>query len=214
LLFNSQGRLLETIRNYNAPSPLFLRVAFSFAIGILAISGQVFAPDFAQQGLDLIDSFFIYLLVAQFTHLGWVHLGLNLAGLAIVAWGFSAQRSHAEWLWVQLVSLFWLAFYLSWVEPVQWYCGLSGALHFQFAACLLMALYRSPSRLAQSWPLWVLAAGLVAKLVLEWNSGHTTDSMVGGPIAFEAHRGGALGGVLFGVAMIGRSIWRKPYSAS
>jgi len=205
---------LETIRNYNAPSTLFLGVAFSFAIGILAISGQVFAPDFAQQGLDLIDSFFIYLLLAQFTHLGWAHLGLNLAGLAIVAWGFSGQRSNTEWIWIQLLSLFWLAFYLSRVEPVSWYCGLSGALHFQFSACLLIALYRGPAQLSQAWPLWILAAGLAAKLVLEWNSGPTTDTLVGGPIAFEAHRGGALGGVLFGLFMIGQSIWRRPNPAS
>ncbi len=201
---------METIRNYNAPSPLFLGFASSFVIGILAMSGQVFAPDFAQQGLDLIDSFFIYVLLAQFTHLGWVHLGLNLAGLAIVTWGFSGQRSAAEWLWIQLVSLLWLACYLSWIEPVQWYCGLSGALHFQFTACLLIALYRSPSRLAQSWPLWVLAAGLAVKLTLEWHSGPTTDSLVGGPIAFEAHRGGALGGGLLGLAMIGCSLrWKS-----
>ncbi len=198
---------METIRNYNAPSPLFLGVAYSFVIGILAIAGQVFAPDFARQGLDLIDSFFIYILIAQFTHLGWVHLSLNLAGLAIVAWGFSNQRSQREWLWVQLLSLVWLAFYLSQIEPVQWYCGLSGALHFQFTACLLLALHRTPSKPALGWPLWVLAAGLIAKLILEWNSGHTTDALVGGPIAFEAHRGGALGGLLFGLAIIFRSWW-------
>ncbi|EDM82763.1 hypothetical protein LMED105_15918 [Limnobacter sp. MED105] len=55
----------------------------------------------------------------------------------------------------------------------------------------------------------MLAAGLIAKLILEWNSGPTTDTLVGGPIAFEAHRGGALGGVLFGLAMIGRSLRLK-----
>ncbi len=200
---------METIRNYNAPSPLFLSVAYSFAIGILAISGQLFAPDFAQQGLDLIDSFFIYALLAQFTHLGWVHLGLNLAGLAIVTWGFSSLRSQGEWLWMQLLSVVWVAFYLAQVEPIDWYCGLSGALHFQFTACLLLALHRSPNTLRQSWPLWVLGAGLMIKLILEWNSGPTTDSLVGGPIAFEAHRGGALGGTLLGLFMIGQSIWMK-----
>ncbi len=198
---------METIQNYNAPSPLFLGVVYSFVIGILAIVGQVFAPDFSRQGLDLIDSFFIYILVAQFTHLGWVHLGLNLTGLAIVAWGFSNQRSQSEWLWIQLLSLSWIALYLSWIEPVQWYCGLSGALHFQFVACLLLALHRTPSKPALCWPLWVLAAGLIAKLILEWNSGHTTDALVGGPIAFEAHRGGALGGLVFGLSMILRSWW-------
>ena len=205
---------MDTIRNYNAPSPLFLGFASSFVIGILAISGQVFAPDFAQQGLDLIDSFFVYVLLTQFTHLGWIHLGLNLAGLAVVAWGFSGQRSAAEWLWIQLVSLVWLACYLSRIESVEWYCGLSGALHFQFTACLLLALHRTPGKYAQSWPLWVLAAGLIAKLTLEWHSGSTIDSLVGGPIAYEAHRGGALGGVLLGLVMIAWSRRQKPNPAS
>jgi hypothetical protein len=56
----------------------------------------------------------------------------------------------------------------------------------------------------------VLAAGLAVKLILEWHSDPTTDSLVGGPIAFEAHRGGALGGGLLGLAMIGCSLrWKS-----
>lgn len=193
---------METIRNYNAPSPLFLRVASSFAIGIAAIAGQFLAPDFPQQGLDLIDSFFIYALLAQFTHLGVAHLGLNLAGLALLAWGFSGLRSNGEWLWIQAGSLVWVAFYVAAIEPLNWYCGLSGALHFQFAACLLLAFFRSPGNLHKTWPLWVLAAGLLLKLLLEWNSGHHTDALVGGPIAYEAHRGGAFGGLLAGIVIL------------
>lgn len=186
---------METIRNYNATSRLFLGVASSFAIGLLAILGQIFTPDFARQGLDLIDSFFIYILVAQFTHLGWMHLALNLIGMGLIVWGFNQQRSPLEWAWIQLLSLLWIAFYLSTIEPLSWYCGLSGALHFQFAACLLLALKRNKGNVRKLWPLWIMAAGLLAKLYLEMNSGPTTDELVGGPIAFQAHRGGALGGV-------------------
>lgn len=193
---------METIRNYNAPSQLFLGVASSFVIGIAAIAGQFLAPDFPQQGLDLIDSFFIYALLAQFTHLGPVHLGLNLAGLALLTWGFSEQRSHGEWLWIQATSLVWVAFYVAAIEPLNWYCGLSGALHFQFAACLLLALFRSPGNLQKTWPLWILAVGLLLKLLLEWNSGHHTDALVGGPIAYEAHRGGAFGGLFAGIVIL------------
>jgi membrane associated rhomboid family serine protease len=193
---------LETIRNYNAPSQLFLRVASCFAIGITAIGAQFLAPDFPRQGIDLIDSFFIYALLAQFTHLGWAHLGLNLAGLALLAWGFSGQQNNWEWLWIQAVSLVWVAFYVAAIEPLNWYCGLSGALHFQFAACLLLTLFRSPGNLHKTWPLWVLAAGLLLKLLLEWNSGHHTDALVGGPIAYEAHRGGAFGGLFAGIIIL------------
>lgn len=193
---------METIRNYNATSPLFLTVASSLAIGIAAVFGQLFAAEFPQQGLDLIDSFFIYALLGQFTHLGWVHLGLNLAGLTLLAWGFSGHRSAGEWLLIQAISLVWVALYLAFVEPLDWYCGLSGALHFQFAACLFMTIGRSPQNLGTAWPLWIMVIGLIAKLVLEWNAGHSTDTLVGGPIAYEAHRGGAVGGVLAAVIIL------------
>lgn len=206
---------METIRNYNATSPLFLRVASSLVIGIAATFGQLFAVDFPQQGLDLIDSFFVYSLLAQFTHLGWAHLGLNLAGLALLTWGFSSQRSTREWVLIQAVSVVWVAAYLALIEPLDWYCGLSGALHFQFAACLVLAIQRSPRAFQHTWPLWAMALGLITKLVLEWNSGHVTDTWVGGPIAFEAHRGGALGGLAVGALLIwfGR-YWHGGGSAS
>lgn len=183
--------------------------ASSFAIGILAIAGQVLAPEFPQQGLDLIDSFFIYAVLAQFTHLTWAHLALNLLGLLIVNWGFSGQCSPREWVGIQLTSLLWVAFYLSGIERLDWYCGLSGALHFQFATCLVLALYRNAHSLRTSWPLWVLLAGLCAKLLLEWHSGPITDSLVGGPVAHAAHRGGALGGVLLGLFMLGGSFFER-----
>lgn len=193
---------METIRNYNATSRLFLGYVPSFVIGILAILGQLFAPDFAQQGIDLIDSFFIYAIATQFTHLGWAHLCLNLLGLALIAWGFNQQQSPLEWIWIQALSFPWLAFYLTAFEPLSWYCGLSGALHFQFVACLLLALKRNKGNFRKLWPLWIMAAGLLAKLYLEMNSGHTTDELVGGPIAFQAHRGGALGGVFMAYLLI------------
>ena len=193
---------METIRNYNATSRLFLGYGSSFVIGILAIFGQVFAPDFSQQGLDLIDSFFIYAVTSQFTHLGWTHLGLNMTGLALIAWGFNQQRGAVEWAWIQVISFLWIAFYLTAFEPLSWYCGLSGALHFQFVSCLLLALKRNKGNFRKLWPLWIMVAGLLAKLYLEIDSSHSTDELVGGPIAFQAHRGGALGGLLMGYLLL------------
>lgn len=187
--------------NYTAHQAQFRGLASSLMIGLLAILAQWLVPQFPRQGLDLIDSFFIYALLSQFTHLGWAHLGLNLAGLALVHWGFSGQRSHPEWLWIQATSLVWTAFYLAQVEPLNWYCGLSGALHFQFAACLALAWARTPRPLA-NWPLCLLLIGLVAKLLIEWNTMETADAVIGGPIALQAHRGGALGGALAGVLLV------------
>lgn len=174
-----------------------------------AIVGQILAPDFPKQGPDLIESFFIYALIAQFTHLGWVHLALNLAGLALLVWGFSNLRSPSEWLFIQATSLFWVAFYLANIEPLKWYCGLSGALHFQFTACLCLSFFRSPKNLQTIWPLWILFAGLVTKMALELHSSHAVDTWIGGSIAYEAHRGGAIGGALMGLFMVSRLFLAK-----
>ncbi|HEX4856311.1 MAG TPA: rhomboid family intramembrane serine protease [Limnobacter sp.] len=168
-------------------------------IGVAAVLGQALLVDLPHQGLDLIDSFFINALLGQFTHLGWAHLMLNLAGVALLAWGFSGLCSQGEWLVIQMASLVWTPLYLLVVEPIDWYCGLSGALHCQFVACLLLAFTRGPGNIRLNWPLWIMAVGLLMKLVMEWNIGQVTDELVGGPIAIQAHRGGAIGGLLLGI---------------
>lgn len=169
----------------------------SFAIGLLAILMQGFAPRFYEQGIDFIDSFFVWVLLAQFVHLSWTHLTLNLLGLATVIWGFERVLQTREVLLVQALSFPWVAFYIICLEPLSWYCGLSGALHFQFTVFLGLACWRNRQAHRNKWPLLLLVLGLVGKLVWEATSGGSFDSLVGGPVAIEAHRGGVLGGVVF-----------------
>ncbi len=200
---------MKTIRNYTAPKGLFAAYAFTFATGIAAIAAQVFVPEFAQQGVDLIDSLFLYLLLSQLTHLGWAHLAMNLTGLALVAWGFSDHRSAAQWNLMQTSSFFWVAFYLMQVEPIAWYGGLSGAIHFQFTACLLLAWSNAQKTWTARWPLVILTAGLLVKLCMEYNASATIDPLIGGPIAYEAHRGGAIGGLIVGTLLLIRKLTKK-----
>jgi membrane associated rhomboid family serine protease len=205
---------LKTIRNYTAQKGLFAAYGFSFATGIAAIATQVSAPGFAQQGLDLIDSKFLYFMLTQLAHLGWAHLTMNLAGMALVAWGFSAHRSSPQWLLIQTSAFFWMAFYLIHIEPMTWYGGLSGAIHFQFAACLVLAWSNTPGIWATRWPLALLSAGLAVKLLIEWNGSTNIDPLIGGPVAYEAHRGGAIGGVVLGLFLLLMRRAKKNLSAS
>lgn len=203
---------MKTIRNYTAQKGLFDAYGFAFATGIAAIGTQAFAPGFAQQGIDLIDSMFGYLMLTQLAHLGWVHLAMNLAGLALVAWGFSSHRSSAQWLVIQATSFVWVALYLLQIEPIAWYGGLSGAVHFQFTACLMLAWLNTPKIWTARWPLVILTIGLLVKLCMEWTATATIDPLIGGPVAYEAHRGGALGGFIVGalLLLIGRLTKKGP----
>ena len=196
---------MKTIRNYNAPHGYLLRYATAFAIGLAAFAAQAFFSQFPKQGLDLIDSFFIYLLMAQFVHLSWVHLALNAAAMWVIVWGFSGSVSCKELIFTQLISFVWIAFYLTSVEPLTWYCGLSGALHLQFTVLLGLAWIRNTQALGQVWPLILMTLGLLTKLVLETWHGVVLDEMIGGPVAIQAHRAGVFGGLILLVLSIS---WR------
>ncbi|WP_288108314.1 rhomboid family intramembrane serine protease [Limnobacter sp.] len=190
------------MRNYTPDKPDFRLYLPSIAIAVAAFATQLYFPLFYRQHTDLFDSFFIYLLLAQFVHLSWTHLALNLAGMALLNWGFERVLHPWQWLLTQLASLFAVALYLEFVEPIQWYCGLSGALHFQFAVCLALAWCQPNRPQNTSLPLTLLSVGLVAKLAVEWAQGPHVDAHIGGAIATQAHRGGIVFGLAYAALLL------------
>ncbi|MCQ8896813.1 rhomboid family intramembrane serine protease [Limnobacter humi] len=207
---------MKTILNYKPPKPLLTVWALWFAVALCALVAQLAWGPVQGQGLDLSESFFLNTLLGQFVHLGWVHLALNLLGLAVVLWGFERTVSPVT-LWFGLGwGLLTVPLYLTWVERLDWYVGLSGALHTAFVVGLLHAWrHWFAARAAQSTPpsplpLLLLTAGLLAKLVLEAKQASTglpIDAWVGGHVAIQAHRGGALAGLLAYVARVPVLAW-------
>lgn len=139
------------------------------------------------------------LLGGHLVHLGWAHLLLNLAGLALI-WALLGDRLRtAEWLAVLLVSIvaidigLWLS-----LPGLIWYVGLSGVLHGMFAAGI-PALWSSRRMEAA-----LLALVLAAKLAYEGFVGPMPGSAdsVGGSVITESHLFGAIGGLLVSVATI------------
>ncbi len=133
------------------------------------------------------------LLSGHLVHLGWSHLLLNLAGLAVVAWVVGG--AYACWRWLLIAGLsvavidagFWL------LDPqLEWYVGLSGVLHGLLVAGLL------PGVLARDREALVLAACVVAKLAWEQLVGPLPGSAesAGGNVIVNAHLYGAVGGLL------------------
>ncbi len=73
------------------------------------------------------------LLTANFIHLGWAHLLLNLAGFLLIGWLFADEERPATWLVVLLACCMASSLGLYWLTPeIRWVVGMSGALHGLF----------------------------------------------------------------------------------
>lgn len=134
------------------------------------------------------------LVTGHLAHLGWSHLLLNLAGLALI-WGlFQRHLGTLAWWWVWLVSTFAVSAGLFFFDvELGWYVGLSGVLHGLFIAGLLMAL-----RQERWWGDAVLLVIVIAKLASEQMYGSLpgTTEMAGGDVIVDAHLYGAIGGAI------------------
>lgn len=133
------------------------------------------------------------LLTGHLAHLGWSHLGLNLAGLLLV-WLLAGRALRPlEWGFVLgITALLSALALLAFMPALEWYVGLSGVLHGLLVAGVL-AGWRAGMRDAP------LIIGLVAaKLLWEQVSGPLPGSTeaAGGPVVVDAHVYGAIAGVV------------------
>lgn len=135
------------------------------------------------------------LVSGNLVHLGWRHLLLNLAGLALVAAlggpALAGLRGGSIMFGSMLgVGLGLLAF----APEVGWYVGLSGALHGMLAAVVVDACFNTATRQ------WGVALGVLLACKLAWEqlAGPLplTAEAAGGPVIVAAHLHGALAGAL------------------
>lgn len=136
---------------------------------------------------------FWLLFSGHIVHLNWSHWALNMAGLAIVAFFFSAHASIKQWFTVILVSACVINIGIWWGMPeIRTYVGLSGVLHglFLYGALREIRFYPTSG--------YVLVAVLIAKLFWEFFNGALpgSEDMTGGRVLTEAHLLGALGGIM------------------
>ncbi len=144
------------------------------------------------------------LVSGQWVHLGWSHLGLNLASLALCWTLFGRLLGAGQWLALMVFAQLVVGLGLWWGEPqLQWYVGLSGMLH---APYIVGAAAGWRVRRLESLLLLLI---LAAKLAWEFMAGPTPGSAeaAGGPVVVAAHLYGALAGVLVvAVAWLRKSI--------
>lgn len=157
----------------------------------LQASGQV--PNW-RYDQTLIDSGDYWLLLSgNIVHLNWAHWGLNMAGLAIVAFFFSGYGSVFHWLFVIFISAVFVGVGLYWFNhDVITYVGLSGVLHGLFIYGGLREIRIYP---ASGYALLFI---LVGKLIWEIMYGAVpgSEELTAGRVVTDAHLYGAIGGGL------------------
>lgn len=133
------------------------------------------------------------LISGHFVHLNWMHWGLNMAGLAIVAFFFSPYGNVVQWLFVSAISAVFVGLGLYWLNPdVTTYVGLSGVLHglFIYGAMRETRFYPASG--------YALLALLLAKLIWELMNGPLpgSEELTSGRVITDAHFYGAVGGLV------------------
>ena len=172
------------------------RFVLPLSIAALSIGGQL-GGELVQQLLQYDRGAILHgevwrLLTGNFLHLGWSHLVLNLAGLALI-WLFFGERFNArQWLLVIAITTLATGIGLLLFTPrVGWYVGLSGALHgFFIAGCV------AEIRLKLREGYGLLALIIVKLLWEQWQGPMPgTSAMAGGEVIVDAHLFGGIAGL-------------------
>jgi len=176
---------------YFVCSPYFLWALILLFSFILQASGWVDAWRYDRSQVE--QGAYWLLLTGNLVHLNWSHWALNMAGLAIVAFFFSAYASIGQWCLVLLISALCVGLGVSLLNvDIQYYVGLSGVLHGLFIFGALREI--------RKYPLsgYVLFCVLLAKLTWELVNGALpgSEELTGGRVLTDAHFYGAVGGFL------------------
>lgn len=142
------------------------------------------------------------LLSGNFVHLGINHLGMNLAGLALVVALVWRQFDGIEWAVLVLLASLSVGIGLYRLNPdIGWYVGFSGTLHGLLIAGCIGDLRDYPRSAA------VLLVLVVGKLLWEQCAGALpgSEATAGGRVVVDAHLYGAIAGGVIAPFLL----WRR-----
>lgn len=145
------------------------------------------------------------LITAHFTHLGWSHLWLNLAGLALIFVFFATCVRIRYWLLTFIISSFTISTMILLFNPeIRWYVGLSGVLHALFIVGGIADIQK------RKWEGITFTAIILAKVIYEQIAGPLpgSEEAAGGPVLVDAHFYGAMTGLVLAIPLLFQ-LWKN-----
>jgi rhomboid family GlyGly-CTERM serine protease len=145
------------------------------------------------------------LFTGHLVHINWPHALINAAALWVVARLYAPYLSAARQAIAVAASALAISATLAWLYPaIEWYRGLSGALHgLFFAGAAAWLLTERPRSLRRLWLPAALFAGGWAKVLLEqpYNGALPHADWLGTAIVPQAHLAGAACGTVLGALL-------------
>lgn len=161
------------------------------ALFLLLTLGQRFSSFLQYDRSLILAGEYWRIITCHFTHTGWPHLLLNMAGALLVFALFFRLYSPLSWLLGSVCCMVGIGLSLLVFSPdLTWYRGLSGLLH----GLLLMGLIGGIRKGETFY--WVGLLALVGKLAMEQlvgPSGHTVQ-LIHAPVITNAHLAGVIAG--------------------
>jgi len=141
-------------------------------------------------------------LTGHVVHINWPHALVNAAALWVVARLYAGDLDSRRQLVALIASALAISGALAFLYPsIDWYRGLSGALHgLFFAGATKWLLFERPRTFARLWLPGVLFVGGWIKVALELPGGAATPyaQWLGAAVVPQAHFIGAICGTVLG----------------
>lgn len=175
-----------------------MAVAVGIACIIFQISGLQEALRFSRP--DIEAGQWWRLLTGNLVHLGYPHLFLNLAGLAVITALLAPAMRAWQWILTGVFSMTGVGVGL-WVFDLQlqWYVGLSGVLYGLLLGGAI-AEFRHQRLIAM-----ILASYTIGKIVWEqlYGAVESSEKIAGGNVIVNAHLYGMVSGGLAVIVLLG-----------
>lgn len=184
------------------PKPKFNRqqlltpLVLAFLCGMIAIFQQGLTSELAFHREAILDGEWWRLLTANFIHLNWAHTALNIAGIILI-WGIFLGDISFRWeLIFTVTAIIGTTISLLLFSPnLQFYVGLSGALHGIFVA---FCLYTFPQHtLLSIFGVFAVAFKLTSEHVFVSNN--FIENLIQNNVVVDSHLWGAISGLLAGI---------------
>lgn len=140
---------------------------------------------------DISDGQWWRLLTGNLVHLGYPHLFLNLAGLAVISLLLAPAMTAMQWSVTGVVSMLAVGLGLLWFDlQLNWYVGLSGVLYGLLLGGAIAEFKRQKLVAA------IIAVYTLGKIGWEqiYGAVESSEKIAGGAVIVNAHLYGMVGG--------------------